>query len=347
MMEHLRAVILVVDDNDDIRRLTTLQLQSAGFEVKGAASGSEALDRAEERPDLILLDVMLPDIDGFEVCRRLKANSRTASIPVLHLSAAYRDTGDKVHGLDGGADGYLTHPVDPDELLATVKALLRLRRAEAQLRESQERYRRLVDAVLEGVWILDAEGRTTYVNEHMATMLGCTVHEMWGRPFDDFSPGPAKERGWILERPRHGMAQVHDVRLERKDLTRLSALVSTSPILDRDDRFMGVILLVTDLTERERGEEAERKAVALRSVAMLAAAAGHEINNPLMIIQGHLELMLRDEPLSPQWRERLTTAVEAARRIHEIIRHMAHITRLELEEARENLPQSIDLRRSS
>jgi signal transduction histidine kinase len=80
---------------------------------------------------------------------------------------------------------------------------------------------------------------------------------------------------------------------------------------------------------------------------MLAAAAGHEINNPLMIIQGHLELMLKDEPLPAQWRERLTTAVEAAQRIHEIIRHMAHITRLELEEARDNLPQSLDLRRSS
>jgi len=347
MADQPRTVILVVDDNDDIRRLTTLQLESAGFEVDGAASGTEALARAEDRPDLIILDVMLPDIDGFEVCHRLKANARTASIPVLHLSAAYRGTRDKVHGLEGGADAYLTHPVDPDELLATVNALVRLRRTEMQLRESQQRYRRLVDTVLEGVWILDAEGRTTYVNEHVVRMLGNTAHEMWGRPFDDFTSGHDMSPGWILERPRNGMAQVHDVRLERKDRTRLSTMISSSPILDRDARFMGVLLLVTDLTERERAEEAERKAVALRSVAMLAAAAGHEINNPLMIIQGHLELMLKEETLSPTSRERLTTAVDAARRIHEIIRHMAHITRLELEETRENLPQALDLRRSS
>ena len=346
MNDREHAMILVVDDNDDIRRLTSLQLQSAGFDVREAASGSEALTAAEDGPDLIILDVMLPDIDGFEVCRRLKAQGSTASIPVMHLSAAYRGTSDKVHGLEGGADGYLTHPADPDELLATVRSLLRLRRAEAQLRDSQERYRRLIDTVLEGVWILDAEGRTTYVNEHMATMLGRSVREMWRRPFEDFSPGP-KDTEWLLERPRRGVGQVHDVRLERKDLSRLPAMISTSPILDKDERFAGVLLLVTDLTERERAEEAERKAVALRSVAMLASAAGHEINNPLMIIHGHLELTLREEPLTPKVRERLTAAVEAAQRIQDIIRHMAHITRLELDETKDNLPQALDLRKSS
>ena len=341
------TVILVVDDNDDVRTLTTLQLRAAGFAVREAASGGEALALAAERPNLIILDVRLPDIHGFEVCQRLKANATTAAIPVLHISAEYRATTYKVQGLEGGADAYLTHPVEPEELLATVNALLRLHRAEAQLRESQERYRRLIDTLLEGIWILDAEGRTTYVNGHMATMLRYTAHEMLGRHFDEFGPATLKKRAAILERPRQGIAETLDVRFERKDHSHLSTLISMSPIFDGRDAFVGVLVLVTDLTERERAEEVERQAVALRSVAKLAAAAGHEINNPLMAIQGYLHLTLAEEPLSPKSRERLTRAMEGIRRIHEIIRRMARITRLELEDASANVPETLDLQKSS
>jgi len=141
MAEKPRARILNVDDNDGGRYVITKILTRAGYDVIEAATGREGLRLAGERPDLILLDVNLPDISGFDVCTRIKADPRTASIPVVHLSATHVGSADRVVGLEGGADGYLVQPIDPQELVATVRAFLRLKDAEQALRESEEKYR--------------------------------------------------------------------------------------------------------------------------------------------------------------------------------------------------------------
>ena len=128
------AVILNVNDDDDARLVTSLLLRRAGFDVIEAATGTEALRMVSEaKPPLVVLDVRLPDINGFEVCRRIKADPATAGTAVLHLSAAHPSETDKVRGLEGGADGYLTVPVEPPVLVATVRSLLRVRHAEARL----------------------------------------------------------------------------------------------------------------------------------------------------------------------------------------------------------------------
>jgi CheY-like chemotaxis protein len=98
--------------------------------VEEAATGGEGLRLAAHHPGLVVLDVNLPDINGFEVCRRIKAHPATAAIPVLHLSGAFVNPDDASRGLAGGADGYLTKPVDPQILIAWTKALLRSRRTE-------------------------------------------------------------------------------------------------------------------------------------------------------------------------------------------------------------------------
>ncbi len=124
--------IVVVDDFQDGRELTAAILRREGFTVKEAGTGAEGLALATELPALMVLDVHLPDIDGFEVCRRIKKDPRTAGISVLQVSAAFRNTGDRVRGLDGGADAYLALPVEREELVATVRALLRIRQAERE-----------------------------------------------------------------------------------------------------------------------------------------------------------------------------------------------------------------------
>ena len=129
--------ILYVDDDDANRLAFSMVLRHAGFQTREAATGGDALRLAAEGPDLIILDVNLPDIDGFEVCRRIKAHPATSSIPVLHMSGVYIRSADKTHGLDGGADGYLTKPVEPDEVVATVHALLRIHRAEEAARDGR------------------------------------------------------------------------------------------------------------------------------------------------------------------------------------------------------------------
>ncbi|HZH16172.1 MAG TPA: response regulator [Archangium sp.] len=133
------ATILNVNDDAATRYLSTRTLRLAGYRVLEAATGEEALKlAAQERPDVVVLDVKLPDISGYEVCQRLRAQPHTASIAVMHTSATFVTPDKKVRGLEGGADAYLTEPFEGEELIATVRSLLRMRRAEQDLRRRAE-----------------------------------------------------------------------------------------------------------------------------------------------------------------------------------------------------------------
>lgn len=142
-----KVTILVVDDNEAGRYTTSRILRQAGYEVREAANGREALRMAQDLPDLVILDVKLPDINGFEVCKQLKTDTKTSLVPVLHLSATYRDSQSVVQGLEGGADGYLTQPVEPIVLVATVKALLRIRDAEREQRRINDQLQKALDDI--------------------------------------------------------------------------------------------------------------------------------------------------------------------------------------------------------
>ena len=114
--------MLVVEDESSIASFVALYLKNAGYGVRTAATGNEALAQAEaERPDLIVLDLMLPDVDGIEVCRRIRQHS---DVPILMLTARDEDV-DKIIGLEVGADDYLTKPFNPRERVARVKSVLR------------------------------------------------------------------------------------------------------------------------------------------------------------------------------------------------------------------------------
>lgn len=137
MESHL---ILIVDDHDSARYAKARVLRRAGYEVIEAESGEEALRLVAERdPRLIVLDIQLPDIDGWTICTRLKQNPETASILVLQVSATFVREQDTVRSLEGGADACLTEPMEGPVLVATVRALLRARRAEDALRDALER----------------------------------------------------------------------------------------------------------------------------------------------------------------------------------------------------------------
>lgn len=135
-------LILNVDDDEAGRYAKSRILQRAGYRVLDTASGTGAFRIVrEEKPQLILLDVMLPDINGLKVCQMLKGDPATASIMILQISATHVSEADRVQGLEGGADGYLTEPVEAEELLATVKALLRLYSREEENRRLLQQLR--------------------------------------------------------------------------------------------------------------------------------------------------------------------------------------------------------------
>ncbi len=120
-----RELVLVADDDEDIVRFVEVNLRLEGFEVVTAGDGKEALEQAREiLPDLVLLDIMMPEMDGFEVCQTLRASARTKHIPIIMLTARSLSA-DKVVGLTSGADDYIIKPFDPIELVARVKSALR------------------------------------------------------------------------------------------------------------------------------------------------------------------------------------------------------------------------------
>jgi signal transduction histidine kinase len=135
--------ILNVDDYAPGLYARTKILRQAGFDVIEATSGEQTLAlAAEHNPALVLLDVNLPDMHGFEVCRRMRASPALAGTPILHISASSVHEQHQVHGFENGADGYLVEPVDPTVLIATIKAYLRIREVERALRRSNEELER-------------------------------------------------------------------------------------------------------------------------------------------------------------------------------------------------------------
>ncbi len=134
-MAAARKRILVVDDERDIVELIRYNLAKEGYEVITAYNGREALEKAGGTTDLVLLDVMMPLLDGFETCRRIKANAETAAVPVVFLTARLGEA-DEVVGLELGADDYIQKPISPRKLVARVKAVLR--RAEQSADEKGE-----------------------------------------------------------------------------------------------------------------------------------------------------------------------------------------------------------------
>lgn len=143
-MHHPAPLVLTVDDNAAGRYFKTRVLREAGYRTLEAETGEEGLAlTGSHLPQIILLDVRLPDLDGLEVCEAIKKNY--PGIPVLQMSATFIELADRIRGLERGADAYLVEPVEPQELIATVRSLLRVRKAEHDLREALEQNRLLLD----------------------------------------------------------------------------------------------------------------------------------------------------------------------------------------------------------
>ena len=141
--------ILIVDDNIDTVELLTKRFRAEGYETAAAYDGEEALGNVREyMPDLVVLDIMMPKIDGLEVCRQLKDDETTKHIPILMLSAK-SEVPDKVKGLDTGADGYLTKPFDYKELAARVRSLLAQK--DANVKQAQKEKLAALDQIVDEV----------------------------------------------------------------------------------------------------------------------------------------------------------------------------------------------------
>ena len=174
------ASVLVVDDTEGNRYTVSRLLRGAGMRVTEAETGGEAMRHLEQHvPDLIVLDINLPDANGYELCRTIKSAPATAAVPVMHVSASYVTNADRAYGLEYGADAYLTHPLDPDVFVATVRALLRAEGDRARLYEAEHRARRAAEATAARATLLQdltaALARTMSAAEVSEVVLGRAV----------------------------------------------------------------------------------------------------------------------------------------------------------------------------
>ncbi len=181
-----KGTMLVIDDEKDLIELVRYNLEKEGFDVIGAGDGRTGLDIAlRHKPDLVVLDLMMPGMDGLEVCRRLRADARTSRLPVIMLTAKASET-DKIVGLEMGADDYVPKPFSPRELVARVKALLRRTTAH---QEPQQVIRR-------GDLVIDVERHEV---THEGEVISLTATEFRILQFLATQPGRVLTRDQIID----------------------------------------------------------------------------------------------------------------------------------------------------
>jgi len=179
--------LLIVDDQPFNLTLIQRELEHLDFDyrVTTATSGADALASvAVDPPDVAILDVMMPGMDGFELCRRLKADPATAGIPVILLTAL-ADVKSRVRGIEAGADDFISKPFNRHELLARVRSLLRLRRARRQLREERDRLDAILHNTGDAIIVSDADGYPSLLNLAAEKLLGLSAPEAYGHPWLD------------------------------------------------------------------------------------------------------------------------------------------------------------------
>jgi PAS domain S-box-containing protein len=254
-----RPLILNVDDDPANRYVKTRSLQIGEMEVLEADSGASALEVMRQRqPMLVLLDVNLPDVDGLEVCRRIKTS--WPDVIVIQISATAISSADKVLGLESGADCYLTTPVEPMELIAVTRAMLRLRHAETQAQEAGERYRMIVESAVDyAIFTFGLDARITTWNSGAQAILGYPPEEIIGEPCsrifmaDDITADvPEAEM-----RAAHTGASVRAERWHRRrDGTRFWSSGRTVALRDRRGDVAGYLKILYDRSVEKQARDA-------------------------------------------------------------------------------------------
>lgn len=310
-MDERKPRILIVDDREQNRYVLCRVLRQADYECLEATRGSEALSQAKTLPDVIVLDVNLPDISGFEVCRRIKSNPLTSQISILQISASMSSSENKTRALDAGADGYLIHPIDGTVLLATVRSLLRLRVAEGVARHAAQQWQETFDALYEGLAVINTDRRLVRWNTAFAALCG---------PGNPLSPGD--DAAVLLERLIGTSEPLFQNSRDRApaefalgDKTVRLAVRNVSG----DTEPSSMVLVVSDETDRRLAEYAVRTAEKIAATGKLANAIAHEINNPLESLTNLLYLA-QDSSSVETIREYLSSANEELARISRITR---------------------------
>ncbi|MFZ4878744.1 diguanylate cyclase domain-containing protein [Janthinobacterium sp. Mn2066] len=267
------AAILIVDDAPANLELLRKSMSEQGYQTYVATSGERALTIAQRaQPDLILLDVLMPDMDGIETCRRLKQHPLTQRIPVIFMSAR-TETDDVVAGFDAGAVDYIAKPLRLAEVCARVRAQLQIRSNNETQQEQAERLRTIVNNMAEGLLIIEADGRIQYTNPACDQYLGYRENELAGHSIGELlSPLVTQEYldyfAMYAANPetahKHG---TREVAIRHRNGDTLSMDLTLTPMYLRQPLYIG---LLHDITHHKQSEDALQRAAYLDSLTKIA-----------------------------------------------------------------------------
>ena len=249
--------ILIVDDDDMVRDSVARCLRGDGYDVMEAMSGGEGFELTKNHsPDLVLLDVMLPDVSGMEICRRIKNEAALADVFVVLCSGEAMEVENKVDGLRSGADEYLVKPFGMREFLARVRTLLRLRNTTAALRASEDHYRRLIDILPDAICLISPDGRLMSVNSQTVSMLGYELAaELLNRSVFDFVPAPQSSKANARSTVHDRIVRNAEYTLLKKDGSAIQVELSATVTSGRNREIAGYVCVVRDITERKQAEK--------------------------------------------------------------------------------------------
>lgn len=328
-----KGLILIVDDTPTNLEILLDFLEDCGFNVAVAEDGESAIEMAEySLPDLILLDILMPEMDGFETCRRLKSNKVTQDVPIIFMTALTEKV-DKVKGLNLGAVDYITKPLEHEEVLARINIHLRLRNLTKKLTEQnqyleQEIFERkqaeqkileqaaLLDITTDAILVRDLNHRIQYWNKGAERIYGWEAQEAIGKNANELIY--RRETLDQLEDSRKTLLETGSWQSELYQITKegKNIIVASRWTLVRDENGQpkSILTVNTDITEQKQLESQFLRVQRMESLGTLASGIAHDLNNaltPMMMTVQLLECKLPDEQ-SQQWLSILETNIKRA-----------------------------------
>ncbi len=362
------SIILAVDDDPDnlivIRELirhycAECRIITAPNAVKGLAVAAESL------PDMALIDVQMPDMDGIEMCRKLKASPRTRHIPLILLTAHAATTSLKVTGLEAGADDFISKPVEGFELAARIRVMLRIKKAEDILRREKEglllavnersqqlakiekRYQMLFDNANDAIIVRSFEGKILDVNQVACERLGYTRKELLKMHMNDIL---TQENAQLLPERTRILREKGNLIFESAHKRRDGTVIpveSGCRLMEYDDTLI-VMAISRDISERKQAEKEKNRLHAQlqqaqrhEAIGTLAGGIAHDFNNILFPIIGYTEMTMDDVPPDSLAYKNLLEVLKAANRATQLVQHILTFSRSTEEERKPLLLQVI------
>jgi signal transduction histidine kinase len=341
-----KPVILLVDDNADLREYVA-GLLGWRFQVIPAENGAIALKEAERQtPDLVLTDVMMPEMDGFALLDALRKNSATRGVPVIMLSARAGEEA-RIDGVDAGADDYLTKPFTARELVARVEAQLKMARLRKEALEQETALHREIDQVKQFAWealehvpeiffIFDSDFRFTYMNAAGADIGFRLGKRLLGERLWDILPDL---NGTIVE---SCFRRVMEQRVPLEFEYYYEPLEGWFQYRVHPQPGEGIAMYARDITEARKTEQALRRSEQLSAAGRLAASVAHEINNPLEAVTNLLFLANMDETMTGNTKHLLELADKELSRLSHIAASSLKFYRQRTKHARTSLEELVD-----